>query len=305
MSTPGAGMILTEATNETAPFGAYAPAGVVRWAIERTRAMPNSWAGRRLVFLLRRLAVAALKGAPVDIEALGARMRLYPYNNISEKKVLFTPHFFDPEELAVLKSRLRDGFTFVDVGANIGAYALFVAALAGRSARIVAVEPQPDVFDRLTYNIGLNPFGTVKAIACAVADKPGELTLFLDSRNKGESSVKVLGSNQAGTVRVPATTLLELVHDEHLSHVDAIKLDVEGAEDIILEPFFRHAPEALYPKLLIIEDGSRQWQTDLPGMLQQRGYRLLRKTRLNFLYERALSPSSPRLRGEATREASG
>jgi FkbM family methyltransferase len=273
--------------NDTAPFGAYAPTGIVRWAIERTRAMPNTWFGRRLVFLLRRLAVRSLDGAPVDIEALGARMRLFPYNNISEKKVLFTPQFFDPEELEVLKSHLAPGFTFVDVGANIGTYALFVAALAGPSARIIAVEPQPEVFDRLTYNIGLNPFGTVKAIACAIADKPGELTLFLDPRNKGESSVKIVGSSQARTVRVPATTLLDLMESERLTRVDAIKLDVEGAEDIILDPFFRDASPSLYPSLFIIEDGTGQWQTDLPRLLEGKGYRLISKTRLNFLYGRA------------------
>src|SRR3712207_8765815 len=61
------------------------------------------------------------------------RSTLFPYttlfrsNNISEKKVLFTPQFFDPEELGILKSRLKDAFTFIDVGANIGAYSLSVA----------------------------------------------------------------------------------------------------------------------------------------------------------------------------------
>jgi FkbM family methyltransferase len=272
--------------NETAPFGTYAPSGLVRWVIERTRTMPNTWAGKRLVFVLRRLAIAALKGAPVDIETLGARMRLHPYNNISEKKVLFTPQFFDPEELAILKSRLREGFTFVDVGANIGAYSLWVSALAGPTARILAIEPQPKVFDRLTYNIGLNPHGTVKAVACAVADKPGELTLFLDPRNSGESSVKIVASSQAATIRVPATTLLDLIRNERLERLDAIKLDVEGAEDIILEPFFRDAPEALYPSLIIVEDGTRQWQTDVPKMLRDKGYRAVARTRLNLIFER-------------------
>jgi hypothetical protein len=75
--------------------------------------------------------------------------------------------------------------------------------------------------------------------------------------------------------------------DEGFSHVDAVKLDVEGAEDIILEPFLRHAPESLRPRLLIIEDGSQQWETDLPRLLEASGYRLLTKTRLNFVYERA------------------
>jgi len=273
--------------NDAAPFGTYAPTGFVRWAIERTRALPDVWPAWRLLFVLRRLAASFLKGAPVDVERLGARLRLYPYNNICEKKVLFTPQFFDPEELAILETRIRDGFTFIDIGANIGLYALFVAARAGPGARILAVEPQPKVFDRLVYNIRLNPFGTVKAVACAIADKPGELTMFLDPKNSGESSVKIVASSEARTVRVPATTLLDLIRGEGFGRVDAVKLDVEGAEDIILEPFFRDAPPELHPSFLIVEDGSRQWQSDLPGLLTGMGYRLVAKTRLNLLFERA------------------
>ncbi len=269
--------------DETAPYGTYAPSGIVRWAIEHTRTLPDSWAGRRLTFILRRMAIASLKGAPVDIEALGARMRLYPYNNIGEKRVLFSPQSFDPEELKILKGRVVDGFVFVDVGASIGAYSLAVASFAGASARILAVEPHPETFDRLTYNIGLNPFGTIKAVACAIADKPGELTLFLDPRNSGQSSVKIVGVSQA-TLRVPATTLLQLVRNERLERLDAVKLDVEGAEDLILEPFFRDAPPELHPSLLIL--GSREWQTDLLRLLAERGYRMRAQTRMNFILER-------------------
>jgi FkbM family methyltransferase len=271
---------------DSRPFGVHAPQGFARWVIERTRRMPNRWSARRLAFMLRRLAINTLGGAPVDTEALGARMRLYPYNNICEKKVLFTPQYFDPEELTALESRMRDGFTFVDVGANVGAYSLFVAAKAGPKARILAIEPQPDVFDRLTYNIRQNPFGTIKAVACAVADKAGELTLFLDPRNKGESSVKIVGPSQAETVRVPAVTLLELLREEGFTKIDAMKLDVEGAEDLILDTFFRDAPESLYPSFFIIEDGRGQWQSELPQLLEAKGYRLLVHTRLNLLYER-------------------
>lgn len=268
------------------PFGTHAPSGFARWAIERTRALPNRWAARRMAHLLRRLAIQSLRGAPVDTEALGARMRLYPYNNICEKKVLFTPQYFDPEELGQLKSAIRDGFTFVDVGANVGAYSLFVAAQAGLGAKILAVEPQPDVFDRLAYNIRQNPFGTIKAVACAVADKTGELTLFLDPRNKGESSVKIVGSSHAPMIRVPAVTLLELLTSEGFTRLDALKLDVEGAEDLILDPFFRDAPASLHPALIIIEDGRERWQTDLGRLLAAQGYRLARRTRLNLIYER-------------------
>src|SRR3954452_9140450 len=217
---------------DSQPFGAYAPTGFPQWAIERTRGLRPGWATQRLALALRHVATRFLGGAPVDIETFGARMRLYPYNNVCEKKALFTPQFFDPEEFDVLRDRIRDGFTFVDVGSNVGVYALFVAAQAGPHARILALEPQPEIFDRLTYNIRQNPFGTVKAIACAVADKTGELTLFLDPRNHGGSSVKIRSPNEADAIRVPAITLLDLLNQEHFTKVDAIKLDVEGAEDL-------------------------------------------------------------------------
>ncbi|KQO46050.1 FkbM family methyltransferase [Methylobacterium sp. Leaf85] len=269
------------------PFGTYAPRGLVARITDRTVTLSGkSWAGRRIGFFLRRLAITMLHGRPLDVERFGARMRLHPYNNNCEKKVLFTPQFFDPEERALLASRLKPGCTFLDIGANIGAYALFVAAFAGPGARILAVEPQPDVFDRLTYNIAQNPFGTVKAVACAVADKAGELTLFVDPRNRGESSLKIVGTNEGAQIRVPAVTLLGLAQGEGITRIDAIKLDVEGAEDLILEPFFREAPVSLHPRLLVIEDGTAQWQIDLVGLLEARGYRQIARTRLNLIFER-------------------
>ncbi len=276
------------AMKDTQPYGTYAPTGLVARIARRTgRLSYGSWGARRLALFLRRVGIGLLRGKPLDVERYGARMRLYPYNNNCEKKVLFTPQFFDPEERELLERHLEPGCTFLDIGANIGAYALFVAAFAGPRARILAVEPQPDVFDRLTYNIAQNPFGTVKAVACAVADKAGELTLFVDPRNRGESSLKIVGTNEGAQIRVPAVTLLDLAQGEGITRIDAIKLDVEGAEDLILEPFFRTAPASLHPRLLLVENGTDQWQIDLPALLQANGYRLLARTRLNLIFERA------------------
>ncbi|WP_336485597.1 FkbM family methyltransferase [Methylobacterium nigriterrae] len=272
---------------DTQPYGTYAPAGLVARIAERTgRIATGTWRGRRLALLLRRIAISLLRGRPLDVERFGARMRLHPYNNNCEKKVLFTPQFFDPQERAILKARLPADCVFLDIGSNIGAYALFVAAFAGPRARILAVEPQPDVFDRLTYNIAQNPFGTVKAVACAVADKSGELTLFIDPRNRGESSLKIVGTNEGAQIKVPAVTLLDLVRNEGITRIDAVKLDVEGAEDLILEPFLREAPESLLPTLLLVENGIDQWQLDLPRLLGSYGYREIARSQLNLVFER-------------------
>lgn len=272
--------------DEAEPFGTYAPRGFVRWAVETTRSFPDNWIGRRMVLALRRVALSKLDGAPVDIEALGARMRVRPYNNICEKRMLFTPHTFDRAELALIAERIRDGFTFLDIGANVGAYSLFVAGRAGPTARILAIEPQPAIFDRLVGNIRLNAFANVKAIACAVADKSGELTLFIDPRNSGESSVKIVAAGNAAPIRVPAKTLLEIVRQERLQRIDAMKLDVEGAEDIILGPFFETAPQHLFPGLIVVENGLGGWQLDLPAVLVRHGYREIARTRLNLVFER-------------------
>lgn len=273
--------------NDSRPFGDFAPSGIARWVIDRTRGLPEGWAGRRLALMLRRLAMKTLKGLPLDLETFGVRMRLYPYKNVCERRILFTPQYFDADEIQILTSRIRDGFTFIDIGSNVGWYALSVAREAGATpTRILAVEPQPEIFDRLIYNIRQNPSCTIKAVDCAVADKTGELTLFLDPLNRGEASLKIVNSSQTDAIRVPAVTMLELLNREGLTRVDAIKLDVEGAEDLVLDPFFRDAPASLYPSLLVVANVPDRWQTDVVKLLKGKGYRQILETKMNLAFER-------------------
>jgi FkbM family methyltransferase len=278
---------LSDTRHQDAAFGAYEAKGLVASILQKTRRATDSWMSRRLAFVLRRIAIFRLGGAPVDTEVLGGRMRLWPYRNVCEKRILFTPQFFDPVELEVLQSRLRDNFVFLDIGANIGGYSMFVAAHAGPTARVLAVEPQPDIYARLVFNLRLNPFSTVKAVACAVADKEGELTLFVDPENSGESSVKIMtGVTMAGSIKVPSKRLLTMLEEEGFTHVDAAKLDTEGAEDLILDTFFKEAPESLWPRLLIMERGNARWHVDLPSLLAMHGYKVVGETRNNVIYER-------------------
>ncbi len=273
--------------NETGPFGQFAPRGLVARLLAATRAAAPTWAGRRLAFLYRRIAIRQLKGAPLDVETFGARMRLYPYYNVSEKRILFTPQFFDAEERTLLASRMNDDFVFIDIGANVGAYSLFVAAKAKARCRVLAIEPQPDIFERLIFNIRQNDFPSVKALECAVTDSDGEITLFIDNQNRGETSVRVVSAEGGrSAMRVPARTLLTLVNEEKYDHIDAIKLDVEGAEDLILEPFFRTAPESLWPKLIVIEHLHQRWTVDLPQLLRDTGYTVVQRTKNNAAWVR-------------------
>ncbi|WP_442897109.1 FkbM family methyltransferase [Enterovirga sp.] len=272
--------------DEVEPFGTYAPRGFLRRLVEMTRSFPDTWLGRRGVILLRRPAMAMLGGRPADVEALGVHVRVRPDNNICEKRLLFAPASFDAVELSILEKHIRPGFIFLDVGANVGAYALFAAARADATSRILAIEPQPSMYDRLVANIQLNDFPTIKAMECAVADRTGDLTLFIDVKNSGESSVKIVAVGGAEPIKVAAKRLLDIVREEGFPRLDAVKLDVEGAEDLILDPFFADAPESLYPGLLIVENGTGRWQIDLVDLLDRHGYRKVAETRLNLVFER-------------------
>jgi FkbM family methyltransferase len=273
--------------NDHTPYGHYAPGAWFKRLLQVTRASSKSWGGKRKAFFLRGLAVKALAGKPLDVESLGARMRLYPYNNVCEKRILFTPQYFDEDERNLIRSRIRDNFIFIDIGANIGGYTLFTAAEAGPTARILAIEPQPEIFERLVYNIRLNPFPSVKALNCAVADVDAEITLFVAAKNRGETSMRIMNSDGGDVqLRVPGKTLLTIVTEEGFGHIDAVKLDVEGAEDLILEPFFREAPRAIWPRLILMEYSHGRWAADLNAILTGLGYREVLRTRTNVAYER-------------------
>jgi FkbM family methyltransferase len=273
---------------DTSTFGQHGPSPFLERVIRSTRSQGDSWLARRVAYSLRRIALRRLPG-PVDTQVMGVNFRLYPFSNVCEKRILFTPQYFDTEERTLIASKLHDDFVFVDIGANVGGYALSIAALAGPSARILAIEPQPEIFDRLVYNIAQNPFGTVKAVACAVADHNGEMTLFLNWENRGQASVKLMSDDVSATglVKVPAMTLLSLAREERLERIDAAKLDVEGAEDLIIEPFLRDAPESLWPRLLVIGNVASRWHRDIRETLQEKGYRQVLRTKLNLGFEYA------------------
>jgi FkbM family methyltransferase len=125
-------------------------------------------------------------------------------------------------------------------------------------------------------------------MACALSNQDGEMTLFLHHGNKGQSSLKVVDweAEHGESLQVPTKTLLTLAREEGLKRIDAIKIDVEGAEDLILVPFFRDAPENLWPRALILEEARQRWRVDCIALCQKLGYRLEAETKMNVILVR-------------------
>lgn len=278
---------MSEKPQLTQPFGVYAPSAWQETVMSLTRRLPNNWLGKRLAFALRRLALPG-KRRPFDVTLLNRRLRLFPYDNICEKRVLFTPQLFDADERAALAEQARtagNGFSFLDIGANVGLYSQFVAGLPVENTRIVAVEPDPEMYGRLCFNISANDDARILALNCAAGAENGTLKLFIDPDNRGENSA-VIESEGGQSIEVSSRTLLDIMDEAGINTPDALKIDIEGAEYPVLKSFVETAPQARLPRMMIIENAPSRWEGDLFGILEKAGYKTRATTRLNRILVR-------------------
>lgn len=140
------------------------------------------------------------------------------------------------------------------------------------------------VLSRLLFNAQINGFEKRIALEpSGISDTEGQFDLTLDDSNLGGSSLVTSRSDRKISVR--CYKLLSIAEKYHLRKINALKIDIEGAEDKALIPFFAEAPRGIYPKLIILENSPHHWEKDLPGTLAKTGYRLIRTTKMNQVWE--------------------
>jgi len=140
--------------------------------------------------------------------------------------------YYEPE-LAYLEKILSPGGVFVDVGANFGVYALVASKLVGETGRVLAFEPTAQSFATLQQNIALNHFSNVGAFQVALAQTVGKSWLYHARDPVGNSLGKdPLWRDEGEEVQTEA--LDNLLGEKGVERVDAIKIDVEGAEELVL-----------------------------------------------------------------------
>lgn len=135
---------------------------------------------------------------------------------------------YDYNNMQLIKLALAGGGTFVDVGANVGAYTL-IASEQPR-ARVVAYEPHPATFERLRQNLVRNARDGVVAVCAAVGDHDGEISL---SDTPGDPTTHAVDIAGPGTIRVPLLRLDGDLARRGLAP-DVVKIDVEGFEFDVL-----------------------------------------------------------------------
>src|SRR2546423_3661776 len=162
ISTPPPG--IAAANDPTPPpFGAFAPtraqAAIISLA-QRSRLKRGAFRP-----MLSRL-VNLLRAGPVDVQYQGASFRFYHQTSATERGALLNPDY-NLEELDFLRAHTPVGGVFVDVGANVGTYALVMARHVGAGGTVIAIEPHPVTHARLAFNRAASGYTQVTLVAAA------------------------------------------------------------------------------------------------------------------------------------------
>lgn len=230
---------------------------------------------RPLRFLLSRLLMHSGLCRLFTIEQRGFRLRFQP-------TALSAALWIDPRDREsdqeFLESVLGPGDVVVDVGANIGNTALAAASRVGPGGRVLAFEPHPRTHAFLLENVALNDARQVEVVNAAVGDRPGTVKF---SSLSADDINRVLASGEADSgLTVPVRTLDEALAG--VARIDLLKIDVEGYEKRVLEG----AGDVLARTACVFyesveADCAREGYStsDLVAMLQDRGFRVLRRVR--------------------------
>lgn len=240
--------------------------------------------GREQRKIIRRRFARRFQG-PFDVEAEGVRMRAYPFENYCDRTVVGRKVLPEIPERRLIASMIRPGMVFVDIGANVGSYSMFVAKACGDHARILAFEPHPRTFSKLVFNLEANGFRSVEAINRGTGPKSQRLKLYSSGgTNIGTASLHSEAIAARDHVEIKITPLAEALSLRNIDRVDLLKIDVEGYEDQALLPLMIQEHRSLWPKAVLIETVLRRlWKTDCLEQLESLGYRVAGATSENTL----------------------
>lgn len=147
--------------------------------------------------------------------------------------IFVTREDYEPE-LTYLDRLLSPGKVFVDGGANFGIYTVVASKLVGNSGVVLSFEPSPENFAILQRNVELNKMENVKVFCSAISDRDGTTRLYhIDNAPNSYS----LGKDVNPTTdyeEISTVSLDSVLQREGLERVDFLKLDVEGAEELVL-----------------------------------------------------------------------
>jgi FkbM family methyltransferase len=187
--------------------------------------------------------------------------------------------FYEKIETVVLKHFAKLGGSVIDIGANVGYYALVLGSLISGKDKLIAIEANPRVYSNLQKNISLNSMDDKVVLENLLLSDKEELVKFYEPISSGSSaaSLRNLHPEEDSVIQnIASARLDDLKSLNNLDCINLIKIDVEGAElEVIkgaLEIIKLHTP-VIFVELL------RKWSkafgyhpNDVLNLLKDLGY---------------------------------
>lgn len=149
--------------------------------------------------------------------------------------------YYEPEVSRFMKTHLRPGDAFVDVGAHVGYFSLLAARFVGPEGRVLAIEANADNVRQFRQHVAANTIANIDIVETVVGDRPSTRTFYTNVDNDGGHSLWNPGLhvlNERSRERVVAQDRRVDTLDAVLSAWDRIKMmkmDIEGSELLALQ----------------------------------------------------------------------
>lgn len=170
---------------------------------------------------------------------------------------------------------------FIDIGANIGKYTVKIGNQLKDRGKVIAIEPQPANFKALEKNVKLNNLKNVYLKKVACSDSNGFTKFYIDyigDYDGRHSLIKNKRSRKKIKVRIQK---LDFILDElKIKEVDLIKIDVEGAESLVLKGALKTLKNS-HPKI-IFEAWDENYLNKIKEVLKPFNYKIKQINIINY-----------------------
>jgi FkbM family methyltransferase len=223
---------------------------------------------------LRKLVAEGIALPLLDYLLAINRLQLPAYISIRERlQFLFSG--YDAQIKLVAQRFVKRGDVVADIGAHVGLLTRPLARIVGREGCVYAFEPDPTLFSMLEYNTGALP--QVRVQRLAISDRTHTATFHLHPTS-GMSNSLVNAWEDSSPIEVQCASFDDWVLRNSLSDIRLIKIDVEGAEPLVLRGM-RHTLSSINKPCIVMEFcpknlGSKDSEKEVWGILENHSYKV-------------------------------
>jgi FkbM family methyltransferase len=164
--------------------------------------------------------------------------KVYPNNDMGRS--IFVSGTYEPNTLTILTKILKNGDSFIDVGANSGIFSIVAAKLVGDNGRVYSFEPSSREYLKLQENVLINALEKIiisEKLGVSSRNEKAVLNIATDCHN-GQNTIcnefAYENVESGRTETIDCVSLDEYVKANNINNIKLIKVDVEGAEILVL-----------------------------------------------------------------------